>query len=180
MNRVLAPELVREAAVAQGVCARPVISRVTDLDTGEVRLVPIWCGSTRADRCPACAERARRLRMQQCREGWHLDTEPEWQPDPGGDEDPAGGEDQAHEEPEAGRRVRSTRRRQGVPDLPKLPMHDHTLGRVYEAPDGKTYRPSMFLTLTLGSYGRVRADGTPVDPARYDYRAAALDALHFP
>jgi hypothetical protein len=54
-----------------------VISNVTDLDTGEVRLVAIWCGSTREDQCPACAERARRLRMQQCREGWHLDTEPE-------------------------------------------------------------------------------------------------------
>ncbi|MGH3504093.1 MAG: replication initiator, partial [Nocardioidaceae bacterium] len=38
----------------------------------------------------------------------------------------------------------------------------------------------MFLTLTLGSYGRVRRDGTPVDPETYDYRRAALDALHFP
>jgi Replication initiator protein, pSAM2 len=182
MNRALAPELVREAAVAQGVCARPVISRVTDMETGEVRLVPIWCGSTRADRCPACAERARRLRMQQCREGWHLDTEPEWTITDEWDENPTEVEDQADDEPEeeGGRRVRSTRRRQGVPDLPKLPMHDYTLGRVYEAPDGKTYRPSMFLTLTLGSYGRVRADGNPVDPDSYDYRRAALDALHFP
>ena len=37
----------------------------------------------------------------------------------------------------------------------------------------------MFLTLTLPSYGKVR-DGVPVDPDRYDYRRAALDALHFP
>jgi hypothetical protein len=37
----------------------------------------------------------------------------------------------------------------------------------------------MFVTFTLPSYGRVRADGTPVDPADYDYRRAALDALHF-
>ena len=38
----------------------------------------------------------------------------------------------------------------------------------------------MFLTLTLPSYGRVTAEGVPVDPERYDYRRAALDALHFP
>ena len=37
----------------------------------------------------------------------------------------------------------------------------------------------MFLTLTLPSYGTVH-DGVPVDPDRYDYRRAALDALHFP
>ncbi|MQA17717.1 MAG: replication initiation protein, partial [Pseudonocardiaceae bacterium] len=47
------------------------------------------------------------------------------------------------------------------------------------SPSGRTYRPSMFLTLTLPSYGKVRPDGTPVDPDSYDYRRAALDALHF-
>src|SRR4051794_6824927 len=36
----------------------------------------------------------------------------------------------------------------------------------------------MFLTLTLPSYGPVR-DGPPVSPGSYDYRRAALDALHF-
>jgi hypothetical protein len=51
---------------------------------------------------------------------------------------------------------------------------------VYRAPDGKAYRPSMFLTLTCDSYGRVRDDGTPVSPATYDYRRAARDAVHFP
>ena len=38
----------------------------------------------------------------------------------------------------------------------------------------------MLLTLTLDSYGRVRDDGTPVNPATYDYRRAAWDAVHFP
>lgn len=35
-----------------------------------------------------------------------------------------------------------------------------TRGKTYIAPDGKTYRPSMFLTLTCPSYGtrRARAD----------------------
>src|SRR5262245_18485946 len=177
MTLAMSPEMVREAAEAQGVCARPVISRVTDLETGEVRLVPIWCGSTREDRCPACAERARRLRMQQCREGWHLDTEPEWAP---GEDIGEGDDDGCDEDDSASRRVRSTRRRGDVPDLPRVPAEDRTIGRVFTAPDGKTYRPSMFVTVTLGSYGRVTAEGVPVDPERYDYRRAALDALHFP
>jgi hypothetical protein len=38
----------------------------------------------------------------------------------------------------------------------------------------------MFITHTLPSYGRVDAEGVPVDPERYDYRRAALDAIHFP
>jgi hypothetical protein len=178
VNPALSPELVAEAALAQGVCARPVISRVTDLETGEVRLVPIWCGSTREDRCPACADRARRLRMQQCREGWHLDTEPEWADR--AEDEPDDDQADEHDEGEGSRRVRSTRRRQDVPDLPRVPAEDRTIGRVFTAPDGTTYRPSMFVTLTLGSYGRVTDEGVPVDPERYDYRRAALDALHFP
>jgi hypothetical protein len=174
VNPALNPVLVREAALVAGVCAHPVIARVTDTEMGEARVVPISCGSTREDRCPPCADRAKRLRIQQCREGWHLDAEPEHA---GQGED----EDQADEDvAETERRVRSTRRRQDVPDLPRLPMEDRTIGRVFTAPDGKTYRPSMFLTLTLPSYGRVTAEGTPVDPESYDYRRAALDALHVP
>jgi hypothetical protein len=179
MNPALNPVLVREAALISGVCARPVVATVTDNESGDVRVVPISSGSTREDRCPPCAERAKRLRMQQCREGWHLDTEPEWD-DPG----PADGEDddRADEEDDAGsdRRVRSTRRRQDAPDLPRLPMDDRTIGRVFTTPDGRTYRPSMFVTFTLPSYGRVTGEGVPVNPASYDYRRAALDALHFP
>jgi len=37
----------------------------------------------------------------------------------------------------------------------------------------------MFLTLTCDSYGPVRDDGTPADPAAYDYQRAARDAIHF-
>ncbi|PSK90927.1 hypothetical protein CLV63_12152 [Murinocardiopsis flavida] len=78
------------------------------------------------------------------------------------------------------RRVRSTRRRQDAPDLPKRPMVRRTVGRTYTDPtDGREFRPSLFLTLTCDTYGRVRSDGTPVDPASYDYRRAARDALHF-
>jgi hypothetical protein len=77
------------------------------------------------------------------------------------------------------RRQRSTRRRQDTPDLPKRKVSPHTVGKTYTAPDGKTFRPSMFLTLTCPSYGRVTEDGTPADPASYDYARAARDALHF-
>ncbi|WP_436785947.1 replication initiator [Yinghuangia sp. YIM S10712] len=77
------------------------------------------------------------------------------------------------------RRVRSTRRRQDVVDLPRRPVEARTVGKAYTTPDGKTFRPSLFVTLTLPSYGRVRSDGTPVDPTSYDYRRAARDALHF-
>ncbi|MBE1533527.1 replication initiator [Actinomadura algeriensis] len=77
------------------------------------------------------------------------------------------------------RRTRSTRRRQDAPDLPRRPVDSRTVGKVYRGRDGKTFRPSLFLTLTLDSYGRVRSDGTPVDPETYDYGRAARDALHF-
>jgi hypothetical protein len=77
------------------------------------------------------------------------------------------------------RRSRSTRRRQDTPNLPRRPVTDRTTGKVYTAPDGTRYRPSMFLTLTCDSYGRVRDDGTPADPGSYDYQRAARDAIHF-
>ncbi|WP_285778205.1 replication initiator [Microtetraspora sp. NBRC 13810] len=76
------------------------------------------------------------------------------------------------------KRNRSTRRRQDAPDLPRRPMTNTTLGRTFTGNDGKVYRPSMFITLTLPSYGKIR-DGAPIDPSAYDYRAAARDALHF-
>jgi hypothetical protein len=52
-------------------------------------------------------------------------------------------------------------------------MADRTVGRIFTTPDGKEYRPSMFLTLTLPSYGPIRPGaGLPVDPGDYDYRRA--------
>lgn len=44
-------------------------------------------------------------------------------------------------------------------------------------PEGR-FRPSLFVTLTQPSYGRVTSDGVPVDPQGYDYRRAVRDALH--
>src|ERR1019366_9099226 len=64
----------------------------------------------------------------------------------------------------AARRHRSTRRRQDTPDLPRRKVAPRTIGKTYTSADGKTFRPSMFITLTCPSYGRVGADGTPANP----------------
>jgi hypothetical protein len=183
----ISDELLQSLAQAEGVCIRPLLHKITDTTTGQLHVVPIRCGSTREAVCPPCAQRNRWLRMQQCREGWHLDTEPEIAVEP----DQSAGDDQADnaqddenprddEAVDAGRRVRSTRRRQDVPDLPCVPVESRTIGRVFEEGDGRRFRPSVFATFTLPSYGRVGSDGTPVDRDRYDYRGQALDAMHFP
>ncbi len=184
-------------AESAGVCVRPHVKTVTDLVTGMSTAVPIPCGSTRETVCPSCAVKARRLRMHQCREGWHRTTELE--DDSGGEiegepmsddneSDGVGEGDELDDHAEApddqvvGRRVRSTRRLAGIPDLPAVPMEDRTTGRTFVDPlSGRRFQPSMFLTLTLPSYGRIiPGTGVPADPDRYDYRGAALDALLWP
>ncbi|GAA2368110.1 hypothetical protein GCM10010170_067880 [Dactylosporangium salmoneum] len=85
-----------------------------------------------------------------------------------------------HDKPVEPKRQRSTKRRQDAPALPRQKVDPRTVGRVYTAPDGAEYRPSMWLTVTLDSYGPVRPDGSPVDPSTYDYRRAAWDAIAFP
>ena len=67
----------------------------------------------------------------------------------------------------------------GVAAVGERDPDPRTVGKTYTTPDGKTFRPSLFITLTCPSYGRVKADGTPVNPTDYDYTAAARDALHF-
>jgi hypothetical protein len=215
----LAADVVHEAAVNHGVCVRPVAMKVTDTQTGEITFVDVPCGATLAAKCPTCAERARRLRMHQCREGWHLDAEPILEADAptnqqvdlaieradltvvrddlaaAGDEGTVAAVRESladvdidlrktgvrgEVEPASRRRrVRTTRRRGDVPDLPRRETSATTLGRTFVARDGAVFRPSMFLTVTLPSYGRVQGDGTPVDPNRYDYQRAARDALVF-
>ena len=217
MAMPLARDVVKDIAIDHGGCIRPVQLRRTDLTTGETEQVLVPCGHTLASVCPACAERAKNLRAAQCREGWHLDREPDLEPGPATDDHEwwienradvqarrddavAAGQDtedldellgELDEEinragmrgkvtPDQGkRRHRSTRRRQDAPPLPRRKVDPRTVGKTYTAPDGTTFRPSLFLTLTCPSYGRVTSDGTPVDPDSYDYTAAARDALHF-
>jgi hypothetical protein len=217
MAMPLARQVVLDLAVEHGACIRPVQLRRTNLDTGDVDQVLVPCGHTLASVCPSCAERARSLRAAQCREGWHLEDEPDLTPGPATEDQQwwvvlraeaqqqrdtaaAAGQDTTHydallieldeEIAQAGirgkvnpdrpdRRHRSTRRRQDAPDLPRRKVTPRTVGKTYTAPDGKTFRPSMFVTLTCPSYGRVDQDGTPAAPGAYDYDRAARDALAF-
>jgi hypothetical protein len=176
----LSAQVVRELAITQQVCIRPVMRRVLDRATDTETTVAIPCGSTREAVCPPCAQKARVLRMQQCAEGWHRDTEPDT--DVPGQDAPAEHQDGRDDDDSAAaeRHVRSTRRRQDAPDLPRVLVEDRTIGRTFITPTGKEYRPSMFLTVTLPSYGSVTSSGAPRNPDSYDYRRAALDALHFP
>ena len=204
MAMPLAREVVKDLAVEHGACIRPIQLRRTNLDTGEADTVLVPCGHTLAHVCPSCAERARTLRAAQCREGWHLEDEPDIAPDPATedqkwwiekraeaqqlrDQAASAGQDTTdldelireldEEITKAGirgkvapdrpaRRHRSTRRRQDAPDLPRRKVSPRTVGKTYTAPDGKTFRPSLFVTLTCPSYGRVGEDGTPADPGR--------------
>jgi hypothetical protein len=223
----LARSAIRDLTLAAGGCIRPVQMRRTSTATGESYFQMIPCGATLEAVCPTCAERARSLRAEQCRDGWHLEEEPDLTPRPPDetqeywlaaraeaqvrrDKAHARGEDTSeldevigdlddelaaagirgsvtrntrgdnHEDPSGSRRrSRSTRRRQDTPDLPRRPVTARTTGQVFTAPGGKTYRPSMFLTLTCDSYGKVGPDGTPADPESYDYQRAARDAIHF-
>jgi len=221
MQMPLARDAVRKIAEASGACLRPVQLRKTDRETGKSEQIMIPCGATLASVCPPCAERAKWLRAAQCREGWHLEDEPDLTPHPPDEmqqywltlraevqterdraeangEDTTGLDELAAEldteitragvrgtvtsskgEKAKARRSRSTRRRQDTAALPRRKVDARTTGRVYTVPDGKRYRPSMFITLTCDSYGQVRDDGTPADPGSYDYQRAARDALHF-
>jgi replication initiator protein RepSA len=72
----LTGDVAKQLAEDHGVCVRPLAMRRIDLTTGRVDVVPVPCGSTREDVCRPCADKARRLRMAQCRQGWHLEDEP--------------------------------------------------------------------------------------------------------
>jgi hypothetical protein len=250
MRKPLAKDALKQLAEQNGVCVRPLVLRRTDTHTGQTEVVEVPCGATLAAKCKPCAERGRRLRIQQIREGWHLADEPaepadkpdrevldlvrqrahlefdreavQYQPmtpderavrvaeldeqitalDEALGETSLRGHLTPKERDDRPRRKRSTRRRQDSPDLPRLPVDPRTVGRAYAGRTGKTYRPSMLLTLTLGSHGPVHSHlrrgayvapcecgqrhgphddvlGTPVDPTAYDYRRAALDSIHF-
>src|SRR5437868_4184773 len=72
----ISADVARALAEQHGVCIRPLAMRRIDTTTGRIEVVPVPCGSTREDQCRPCAAKARRLRMVQCRQGWHLEDEP--------------------------------------------------------------------------------------------------------
>ncbi|MFV8318123.1 MULTISPECIES: replication initiator [Mycobacterium] len=69
-------EIAVAAAQTHGVCVRPLVMGTVNLDTGATDYAAVPCKSTMESQCAPCAKKARALRMQQCREGWHLDHEP--------------------------------------------------------------------------------------------------------
>ena len=175
------------------------------------------CGHTLASVCPACAERAKNLRAAQCREGWHLDREPDLEPDPATDDQEWWIENRAEVQARRDRPRRSARTPrtwtscspnwmrkstgQGCaatstpPDLASAPVDQAAARRTAAAApqsgsaDGRqdlhdagrqdvpaVAVPHPHLPVLRAS---VNSDGTPADPDRYDYTAAARDALHF-
>ncbi|WP_439662601.1 replication initiator [Lentzea sp. HUAS TT2] len=215
MRQPAALDVTKAAAEQHGVCVRPFTMEVEDHESYEVRYVAVPCGSTVESVCAPCAKKAKALRMAQCREGWHMEVEPDFTPEPATNDQTelleyradlfkaykeVGGSAEADELREEihsvdeelrqlgvrgrlpspddpGKRPvkRSTKRRQDAPDLPRRRVEKRTVGREFAG----AFRPSMFVTLTLDTYGKVRDDGTPVDPDTYDYRRAARDAVHF-
>ena len=247
MAQPLSRDVLRQLAERAGVCVRPLAVRRVDRLTGASDILDIPCGARMASKCKPCAERNRRLRQRQIREGWHLTTEPAVpveQPDSevqamlrlrgeflylrercvlNEEWDQVRDLDQGIAEvdemlaasrvrgtlPRPGkerkaRAVRSTKRRQDAPDLPRLPVENRTVGRVYKGRRGEVHQPSMLLTVTLPGFGQVhtgkrmrrgqltpcfcgalhgegdRLLGTPLDPDSYDYREHALALVFFP
>ncbi|MEU4839830.1 replication initiator [Nocardia testacea] len=223
-------DVAEELAQKEHICIRPIPMLAYNPKTLTEEYIAAPCKSTVASVCPACAEKARFLRITQCREGWHLDHEPETdkttptehqtallaaradlfdtyqQAKADGDTDMMAGvrevvADLDAEMKESGfrgrlpaldrekkpRRARSTRRRQDVPNLPRLKVGKNTVGRTYAG----GHQPSMFITLTMPSYGKINrdgavndkgetvGDGSPVNPDNYDYPRAARDIIHF-
>jgi len=80
MRQPLAADVIRATAEQHGVCVRPFTMEVGDTETGELRYVPVPCGSTVESVCLPCARKAKALRQVQCREGWHMDAEPNLTP----------------------------------------------------------------------------------------------------
>jgi hypothetical protein len=100
--------------------------------------------------------------------------------------------------------VRSTKRRQDAPRLPRRKVENRTIGQVFKGKAGKEHRPSMLLTVTLGGFGEVHTGkrmrrgqleacpcgtlhgesdgllGTPMEADGYDYREQALALIFFP
>ena len=86
MSHPRAIDTLKFVAERHGVCVRPIVLRRTDRETGQTDIIEVPCGATLAAKCKPCAERGRRRRIQQIREGWHLDTEPNVPVKPAGDD----------------------------------------------------------------------------------------------
>ena len=180
LGRVLTTEAVSQVAADVGVCVRPVVRRVTDRQTGAVEQVTLPCGSTRESVCGPCAAKARRLRMQQCAEGWHLEEDPleDDQPDSdadGDDDDRDDGDPRAH--------LGGCGRPVAVRTPPTCPgCRSRTAAWAERSPPGRDDVPTVDVRHPHPRLLRPdRAGHRHPDAAeRYDYRRAAVEAMHFP
>ena len=166
------------------VCVRPMLRRVDDRQTGAEQVVPIPCGSTREAVCPPCARKARRAadaavrrrlaphrrtrhrpsRTRRRRSGPRTTTRT-WTDD---DERWSSGSGR----PGGGRTCRTCR---------GCRWRTATVGRVFTAPDGTAYRPSMFLTLTLPLLRRRSlANGAPRQPGALRLPAGRAGCVALP
>src|SRR5262245_60693020 len=76
MRMPVATDALGKIAEELGVCVHPLAMRRTDTHTGVTTVIDIPCGARLASKCKPCAERNRRDRIDQIREGWHLADEP--------------------------------------------------------------------------------------------------------
>ena len=136
---VLTPEVVRDYAAHAGVCVRPV-RRVTDRETGAVSTVLIPCGSTRETICRALrGPRPGGCGCSSAPRAGTATTNPSPRTSRTTRDEQADDDDQADDDEDergrrVGRRVRSTRRRQDAPDLPRVPQEHRTVGPGVHAP----------------------------------------------
>ena len=202
MAMPLAGDVLRDVAVENGACIRPIELRRTDRETGQAETVLVPCGSTLDSVCPPCAERAKTLRAAAVPGRLAPRGRARHPPGPASedqklvdhlraeaqrdrDQAEAAGQDTADfdeliteldtEITKAGIRGKAApASRSGGTALPgaartprtcpRRKISSRTVGKTYTAPDGKTFRPSLFVTLTCPSYGPVGEDGSTRRP----------------
>ena len=218
MRQPLASDVITATAEQHGVCVRPFTMEVGDLDTGELRYVPVPCGSTVESVCGPCARKARRYGWPSAGKAGTSTEEPDFTPDrptadhtallelradlvkalPGKPRDSG----PVRRTSCATRSARSTRNFGNSACAAGSPTRTarrsgHRSGR---PSGGRTHRNCLGDGSRSGPWGGSSPDGsgppcssrspstatagcgddgTPVDPASYDYRRAARDAVHF-
>ena len=76
----LARDAIRHLTESRGGCTRPVQLRRTDTATGQVEPDPHPVRRTLDDEVPGLRGAGPVTRAQQCRDGWHLEHEPDLAP----------------------------------------------------------------------------------------------------
>ena len=157
----------RRSGSVSGRCMRRVLDRDTGTDDDgrdPVRVDPGIASARRARRRPGCCGCSSAPKAGTATdEPDRTDAADRRRGPSDRDDDQADDDDESAED----RRVRSTRRRQDAPDLPRVPLEDRTVGRVFTAPDG-THVPAVDVPHPHPAVLRAGHPGTgaPVDPAQ--------------